>query len=171
MIDIGRILVNSCISINNVKHWHRNITTLGLLEIYLHEMQSKSSAVHFKSYFPVNNILSNIVWHTQDYIEFSSCRIFVVVSKAHTFRRYWKGIWLAVNTRVLGLLTFSSLNGNNFVFCPENKKDRRINFKFSRFNRRRLTTFITNTLSNMSVFPLQDLLGQKIQCIIFIVYF
>ena len=97
--------------------------------------------------------------------------VFVVVSKAHTFRRYWKGIWLAVNTRVLGLLTFSSLNGNNFVLCPENKKDRRINFKFSRFNRRRLTTFITNTLSNMSQFPLQDLLGPKIQCIIFIVYF
>lgn len=39
------------ISINNVNHWHRNIPTLGRLQIYLHEMQSKSSAVHFQSYF------------------------------------------------------------------------------------------------------------------------
>ena len=54
---VGRILVNSCISINNVKHWHRNIPTLGLLKIYLHEMQSKSSAVHFKSNFPCEQYL------------------------------------------------------------------------------------------------------------------
>ena len=50
-IDSFKIIRNFFISINNVKHWHRNIPTLGLLKIYLHEMQSKSSAVHFKSYF------------------------------------------------------------------------------------------------------------------------
>ena len=133
-------------------------------------MQSKSSAVQFKSYFPCEQYL---IKHCMAYTRLH--RVFFMqyslLSPKHThLRRYWKGIWLDVNTRVLGLLTFSSMNGNNFVLCPENKKDRRINFKFSRFNRRRLTTFITNTLSNMSVFPLQDLLGQKILCIIFIVY-
>ena len=83
--------------------------------------QDFSCSTNGNSFF-LQNILSNILKNTLDYMEFSFrsiCCHVLLVKNTSIAEGIEKNCSLVVVVADLGLLEFSFFNGNNFILCPE----------------------------------------------------